>query len=214
MVVLYVPSLLLIISMVYIDIAPVESKYGLSAKEKIQTTLRRVYNEDGVGELLQLSEQIKDPKEIPLYEFGFDLERILIDWHDDPKLVHYAEFVFQEYMIKLRNYYLRSFSRTVAALPAMGKNQTKEYLLHQKQVMLTECKDVMEGAVPIHEFKNIGIFRTEYLRFFTEVETSISSLIDEVVLYFKVCISMIILVPWLDHSLLCWVSFIIDGSFY
>ena len=135
---------------------------------------------------MQLSDQIKDPKEIPLYEFGFDLERILIDWHDDPKLVHYAEFVFQEYMTKLRNYYLRSFAKKVAALPSsgMGRNQTKEYLLQQKQVVLTECKDVMEGAVPIHEYKNIGIFRTEYVRFFTEVEVQISSLIDEVIMYF------------------------------
>ena len=190
MVVFYFPSLLLVISMVVVvHIGHIECKYrGISMQEKIQKTLRRVYTEDGIGELQQLSDQIKDPKEIPLYEFGFDLERILVDWRDDPKLVHYAEFIFHEYMTKLRNYYLRSFSRTVAALPTSGmsKNQTKEYLLHQKQVVLSECKVVMEGAVPIHEFKNIGIFQSEYIRFFTEVESSISSLIDEVILYFKV----------------------------
>ena len=39
MVALYYPSLLLIISM--LSSALVESRYGLTAKEKIQTTLRR-----------------------------------------------------------------------------------------------------------------------------------------------------------------------------
>ena len=133
--------------------------------------------------LQKLSAQISNPKNIPLFEFGRELERILTQevMSYEPGLLSEAEFIFQDYMTKLRDYYLDSFRRTAAVSASMGNANSKdeEYVLQQKQFSLTNCGKAMAAAVPLISH-HIDITSWKYDGFLNELETDMTTFIEEI----------------------------------
>ena len=138
---------------------------------------------DAVIALQKLSAQISNPKNIPLFEFGRELERILTveAMLYEPGLVSEAEFIFQDYMTKLRDYYLDSFRRTTAVSASMGSANSKdeEYVLQQKESALRNCGKAMAAAIPLLSH-HTDIISWKYDGFLNELETDMTTFIEEI----------------------------------
>ena len=139
-------------------------------------------SDDAAIALQKLSAQISNPKNIPLFEFGRELERILTlgSMLHEPGLLSEAEFIFQDYMTKLRDYYLDSFRRTAAVSASMGSANSKdeEYVLQQKQSSLSNCGKAMAAAVPLISH-HTDITSWKYDGFLNELETDMTAFIEE-----------------------------------
>jgi hypothetical protein len=139
--------------------------------------------DDPVIALQKLSAQISNPKNIPLFEFGRQLEQILTleAMLYEPGLLSEAEFLFQDYMTKLRDYYLETFRRTAAISASMGSANSKdeEYVLQQKQSSLSNCGKAMAAAVPLISH-HTDITSWKYDGFLNELETDMTTFIEEI----------------------------------
>lgn len=137
--------------------------------------------EGGESALARLAIRVANPKNIPLFEFGSELGRILAVSKDiDAGLLGEAELVFQEYMSKLRDYYLAVFQRNTAASAASvesgGNSKHEQFILSCKKSTLNDCGKSMNAAVP--RGVDVGVWK--YDGFVSELESDMMSFIDDI----------------------------------
>ena len=103
--------------------------------------------------LLALSKKVAILANIPIFEFGQDITKILNSAEDDnglvdPSLIIDLELIFYDYMTKLRGYYFLLFINYRQVSISNGIMPNRDMLNEERDHCVDECRKAMQAALP------------------------------------------------------------------
>jgi hypothetical protein len=124
----------------------------------------------------KLAATVADARNMPVFEFGRELDRILLASKDDAVglvvVMGEAELMFHDYMSRLRDYYLRSFK---AALDVVSRDADR--VAAEREDTWQRCAKAMAAAVPTSLAESSTTW--QYDGFLSELQADMDAIVEE-----------------------------------
>jgi len=124
----------------------------------------------------KLAATVADARNMPVFEFGRELDRILVASKDDAVglvvVMGEAELMFHDYMSRLRDYYLRSFKATLDVV-----SRDADRVAAEREDTWQRCAKAMSAAVPTSLAESSTSW--QYDGFLSELQADMDAIVEE-----------------------------------